>query len=319
MEYKKNFIENNETIKKQYTDSIAEKEADKVKYQSKIKEIDDEVKAKLSEYESENTILTDYKEYLSGKREINSLSTMLSNLKSTEINYNEKTELIKTKSSTLTLINTNLQDLRTKRTATQNDLSKARTTLSNIELLKSKKESLEKDYVNLKLVRDALDPNRGIPLYFIKAYLEKTKDIVNELLEIAFEGNFEINFVTDTKEFFIQVRTGETLKNDIKEASQGEVALTTISLSLALIEQAIGEYNIMALDEIDGPLDTNNRQNFLSILNTQIDKLGIEQVFVISHNDAFDTAAMDLILLKDNNVAQKGDEFMKNKQIIFTV
>ena len=128
--------------------------------------------------------------------------------------------------------------------------------------------------------------------------MKKLKDIVNELLEIAFDGNFEINFVTDTREFFIQVRTGETIKNDIKEASQGEIALTTISISLALIEQAIGNYNIIALDEIDGPLDSSNRQNFISILNTQIEKLGIEQLFVISHNDAFDTEAMDLILLE---------------------
>jgi DNA repair exonuclease SbcCD ATPase subunit len=319
LEYKRNFIKNNEKIKKQYSDSIEEKEKEKIKYQEEIKRIDEKVIEKVALYDSENKILTDYKEYLSGKREISSLSTMLSNLKLTETNYNDKTKLIKEKTTLLQTINTQLQDLRNKKTTSQNDLSKAKTILANIELLKTKKDNLEKDYTHLKLVKDALDPNRGIPLYFIKSYLEKTRDIVNELLQIAFDGDFEINFVTDTKEFFIQVRTGETLKNDIKEASQGEIALTTISISLALIEQAIGNYNIIALDEIDGPLDSSNRQNFISILNTQIEKLGIEQLFVISHNDAFDTEAMDLILLRGNNVIQKGDEFMKNKEIIFTV
>ena len=65
--------------------------------------------------------------------------------------------------------------------------------------------------------------------------------------------------------------------------------------------------------------DSSNRQNFITILNRQIEKLGIEQVFVISHNDAFDSEEMDLILLKDHNTKQKGDEFMRNKNIIFEV
>jgi DNA repair exonuclease SbcCD ATPase subunit len=49
-------------------------------------------------------------------------------------------------------------------------------------------------------------------------------------------------------------------------ASQGEIAITTISLSLALIEQSIGAYNILCLDEIDGPLDGDNRNNFINII-----------------------------------------------------
>ena len=42
----------------------------------------------------------------------------------------------------------------------------------------------------------------------------------------------------------------------------------------------------MYLDEIDGTLDSKNRDSFINILNKQIDKLGLEQVFVISHNKA---------------------------------
>lgn len=102
-------------------------------------------------------------------------------------------------------------------------------------------------------------------------------------------------------------------------ASQGEIAITTISISLALIEQSIGAYNILCLDEIDGPLDSVNRGNFIDILNNQIQKLGIEQVFIISHNNAFDTAEMDLVLLKGNNVNKDNTVFMENKNIIFEV
>ena len=106
-------------------------------------------------------------------------------------------------------------------------------------------------------------------------------------------------------------------KDDISLASQGEVALTTISLSLALIEQSIGEYNILCLDEIDGPLDAHNRENFINILNAQIDKLGIEQVFVISHNNAFDICPMDLVLLKDSAIDMTNDAFMEGKTVLY--
>jgi len=319
LNYKKKFIENNETYKKQIQNSINEKIVEKEKFTKKYNDTVAAITEKLVTLNSETEILNDYKDYLSGKKEITSLSTIVSTLKTTEINYLAKAEAIKSEQALLMTTNASLIDYKSKKAQASLELSKARTILSNIELLKAKKESLEKDYNYLRIVKDCLDPNRGIPLYFIKSYLEKTKDIVNELLELAFEGNFEINFVTDSREFYIQVRAGENVKNDIKEASQGEIALTTISISLALIEQAIGKYNILALDEIDGPLDANNRGNFLSILNKQIDKLDIEQVFVISHNDAFDTEAMDLILLKDSNVATKGDEFMRNKEIIFEV
>jgi len=196
-------------------------------------------------------------------------------------------------------------------------LMRTQSILSNIVSLKDKQKLLESDYNALKSIKDALDPNKGIPLYFIKSYLEKTKDITNQLLDLAFGGNFEISFVTNASDFFIQVRAGENVKNDIKEASQGEVALTTISISLALIEQAIGKFNILALDEIDGPLDTSNRENFISILNKQIDKLRMEQVFVISHNNAFDLEPMDLIILKGNNVNKDDSTFMMNKNVIF--
>ena len=123
--------------------------------------------------------------------------------------------------------------------------------------------------------------------------------------------------LNNEKEFAIQVISKDNTKADIKLASQGEVSITTLSISLALIEQSIGAYNILCLDEIDGPLDNSNRSKFIDILNSQSEKLGIEQAFVISHKNAFDTAAMDLILLKGNAVDKENPVFMENKTIIY--
>jgi len=317
LKYKKNIIENNESIRNQYNNIISEKNIEIEKYKKEIIEKSNLLNKYLEDLNLDKEVLSDYSTYLQGKKDINNLATEVNNLNLLEKNYNEKVLAITTKTNEVKVLNDSLLEVRNRRFETDKQLIEAKTNLATIESLISRKALIETDYNYLKLIKDSLDPNKGIPLYFIKAYLEKTKDITNDLLNLAFDGTFEINFITSASDFFIQVRTGDNIKNDIKEASQGEVALTTISISLALIEQSIGSYNILALDEIDGPLDTSNRENFISILNRQIDKLGIEQVFVISHNDAFDSEEMDLILLKDHKIEVKGEEFIKNKEIIF--
>lgn len=190
--------------------------------------------------------------------------------------------------------------------------------MTRIQELNEQIKLLNESYTNLKLVKDALDPKSGIPLIFIQAYLGKTELIANELLNLAFNGEFEIHFISSAKDFFIQVRTGENYKSDIKLASQGEIALTTISISLALIEQSIGNFNILSLDEIDASLDSSNREAFISILNSQINKLGIEQVFIISHNNAFDSVPMNLIMLRGSEEKLINTNFMENKAVIYS-
>jgi DNA repair exonuclease SbcCD ATPase subunit len=185
--------------------------------------------------------------------------------------------------------------------------------------IKGKLDKLQNEFTPIETVQTALSTSKGIPLILMQLYLERTELIANELLALAYDGDFEISFKTSVKDFFIQVRSKENIKNDIKLASQGETSLTAISLSLALIEQSIGEYNILCLDEIDGPLDKKNREKFINILETQIEKLGIEQVFIISHNDAFDACEMNLILLNGSTVDIHNSTFMANKKILFNV
>ena len=51
----------------------------------------------------------------------------------------------------------------------------------------------------------------------------------------------------------------------------------------------------MSLDEIDGALDTDNRRNFILIMERQIERIGSEQNFMITHNDAFSSYPVDII------------------------
>ena len=82
---------------------------------------------------------------------------------------------------------------------------------------------------------------------------------------------------------------------DVKYASQGEISFLSIALSFALSSQALAKYNIMLLDEIDGPLDTRNREKFIRILERQIDRIDSEQNFLITHNSMFSSYPVDII------------------------
>ncbi len=226
---------------------------------------------------------------------------------------NDKIKNVSARNNLLQLISKNKNDITRLAKVIQDDEIAIRTLID----LHKKEEELSNSYAVLNCIKGSLDPKAGIPLIYVQAYLGKTEVIANELLNIAFNGKFEIHFESGPKEFFIQVRTGDTVKPDIKNASSGEMALTTISISLALIEQSITGFNVLALDEIDGPLDTENRAAFLNIIDTQIKKLGIEQVFIISHNDAFDSAPMDIIALPGSESKLSSADYMENKTIIF--
>ena len=183
----------------------------------------------------------------------------------------------------------------------RNRLETANNTLSNYAIFKAELEELSETFEDIKNVKNVLDPKSGIPLIFIGEYLNRTKAITNRLLSTVYDDIFQIDFeITDT-DFSIPIyRNGVDVPSpDLKVLSQGETIIVKISLSLAMIEQAMTDYNIMYLDEVDGPLSEKNRSAFIKIVEDQVEYLGIEQVFVISHNKGFDAANCDFILMKE--------------------
>jgi DNA repair exonuclease SbcCD ATPase subunit len=192
----------------------------------------------------------------------------------------------------------------------------------NMEKLKeytATKAELEKEFGNVNIVKDALSPTKGIPLLFIDIYLKQTKSIANRLLDVAFKGKFNIEgFKLTDKDFYIHARKEDgQLVEDISTTSQGERALSSLSLSMALIQQSLKKYNILLLDELDSELDEENRRAFVEILDTQFNSLGIEQAFLISHNKEFDTQPVDLILMPRHGVDLTDKEYMKDKNVLY--
>lgn len=164
--------------------------------------------------------------------------------------------------------------------------------------------NLSKEYEALNLlfkdiseIKDALNASTGIPLLYLNIYLKNCPILMNTLLESVFDSNLQINgFIINENEFRIPFTTKGTLVPDIIHASQGESSFISIVLSLSLIIQSMTKYDIICLDELDGPLDAKNREEFINILYKFINQVKCEQVFLITHNNMFDNEPVDLIL-----------------------
>lgn len=174
------------------------------------------------------------------------------------------------------------------------------------------KELLDEYYVDMKYLRDALGTKKGIPMVMINSFLQKVKYFANEIIKDAFDGELSIvDFIVEPNEFRIPLKkkNGEELK-DISKASSGERAIAKLAISLAIFKQIKIKYNIIGLDELDGPLDTGKRRKFIKLFMSKMEELGIDQVFNITHNNLFNDVDANLILLKGANA----DEFLTSNR-----
>ena len=236
-----------------------------------------------------------------------------------DIIINEYNELIniQSKYKEYLLLNVQLKNDLDKLNIYKKDLSKQRDDLifkkNYIKDLTKRKKLFEENYNDLNILKDALGPKKGIPLIFVSSYLQKTKDIANEILIDAFDGEIIFDkFDINDKEFNIPlIKNGERIP-DISRASAGERAIGSLALTFALMEQTNTKFNILLLDEFDGPLDKKRKRLFLHLLEKRIKKYGIEQIFIITHNSIFDDYPLNLILFKGADVNTSGD-----KEILF--
>lgn len=172
--------------------------------------------------------------------------------------------------------------------------------------------SLSKDLLKLNnklntclLIQRSLSTKEGIPLKFIENYFNSANNLTNKLLYSIYGNNLQIDkFVINADSFTIPYTVKNVKVPDVIYSSQGEKSFISIALSFALASQSLGKYNIMLLDEVDSPLDTTNREKFISIIEKQCDIVDAEQIFLISHNNMFNMYPVDVINM--NN--EKNDE-----------
>lgn len=216
---------------------------------------------------------------LSSKKEIlNNMMSTIERDQETKQKLSKLVDMIQSIDDTINNLNYNIKDFK--------NLNK------EVAKINSKFEDIE-------YIKKALSTREGIPLLFVQMYFKDTRRIVNKLLS-AINLEIEIaDFEIDDKKFEIPYYKRNTKISDIMYASDGEKAFFNIALSFALIIQSKSPYNIILIDEIDGPLDSSNRKAFLDIIETQMSSIGAEQLFIITHNNQFSNYPCNAIICDD--------------------
>ena len=185
-------------------------------------------------------------------------------------------------------------------TETNNRAMKLRMTLQEIASTKSSYQEYLDERNTLKLILDAVSSKDGIPLIMVKVFLDECKEIINDLISDIFEDDLEIvdfDISETSNEFKIPYKINGNYVPDVELASQGQNAVISIALSFALCRKSMFDYNIMLLDEIDNSIYKADREKFIMILAKQMQALGTEQVFLITHNDIFQQTGLPVNII----------------------
>lgn len=197
----------------------------------------------------------------------------------------------------------------------ETQLRNAQITLTNINSLEQEEIEIRDKYDDVMEIRKAVSPVTGIPVEFIEYYVKSEMiDKMNTLLDSVYHGRLRLrgDLVTiNDKEFLIPYQKNNTVVKDISKASDGERAILTFAFSLVLIQSSMGSYNIMLLDEVDTSLDHYGRSKFIGLLETFMETIRSEQLFLISHNNMFDAYPVNVIMTSEMNLSN-----MTNKSVI---
>ena len=176
------------------------------------------------------------------------------------------------------------------------------------EYVKDYKEFTNK-FNMVELFKKYSSPTTGIQTVFMQMYMNDIIDISNRLLGMLFNGEYVLYpFVINETEFRIPCCGNGLMNDDISSMSASQIAMISMIISFALLHKSSSTYNIVKLDEVDGALDTNNRMQFIVLLQKMMDMLRYNQCIMISHNSEINTANVDLILLKhDSNEELTGN------------
>ena len=272
-----------------------------------IKELEKVKKEKTSEMKYYNEAY----EILS-KININYLKSEKENLSILERTIEDMEDNLKDlyiRDSEISSIRLQVDNIRLRKKGIRNEMDKIRTILNDLAFSEDEYSTLSKKYEYLKLMMDATSPTKGIPLVFIQIFLDGCRDIVNDLISEVFGDTLEIiKFNVSDSEFTIPYRYNGTVVNDISKASQGQSAIISLALSFAIVRQVqysysnTIKYNIMLLDEMDGPLYKSDREKFISILMHQLKEIRGEQIFLTSHNGTFDGHNVNIIMTTEEYI-----------------
>lgn len=186
----------------------------------------------------------------------------------------------------------------------ENEKFQVKVKLNDFIRLREAKAKLEKEYNHAELIRNAVSSTRGIPLLYLNAHFGRAKNIANQVIRDVCGDDFQLEMVEiNENEFRIPYTKNGVLIPDIVNSSQGETSISSMALSFGLIEEFIGAdgYNIMLLDEVDGPLDKTIRSQLLRMLEKRMEAIHATQMFVITHSPLFENYPVDVFVTIDDD------------------
>lgn len=273
----KNMID---TIKKDLTSLNSKYDEVFADIKKEDKELED-LEELYEELNSKSETLTEARDQFvklqDGKDSIIKLSDKFDSIKNKTTRIDELHENLDEKKDKLKSIDSKLKPLTTERDKYK--YQEIRIREYNLE-----KEVLEQNFKIIGLIRKALSTDKGMAVSLLNMYVDEIRRTANLLLSETFDGTLHLHpFNIDEKEFAIPFsHNGETV-DDISKGSTSERAFMSTCLSMSLIEQVIAEYGILTLDEVDAGFSEQNKAVYCNILMKQIKRIGISQVFMITH------------------------------------
>lgn len=215
----------------------------------------------------------------------------------------ESIKAIKESVDNINLLTNKMNDINKELNPLINDRDKLKYSIKMYEEYNKELKEYNEKFEIIETLKKYSSPTYGIQTIFINMYMNKILSLANELLQYMFNGKYALcPFVINEQEFRIPCIGTGLLNDDISSMSTSEVCMIGMIISFAMLQQASTSYNILALDEIDGGLDTTNRLAFINIVEELIKILNVEQCFIVSHNNEINMSNCDIILLKSSDI-----------------
>ena len=269
-------------------------------------------------YQYQNEITSCKKKKEDKERELQSilsLKEMYESLNTLELQKKEIETNMNKMLSDMSMIEASLQNITHAKEAMireKSDMSplqekrdKIKFSLTKLDEYEAELSSYNAKYNTIEIIKKYSSPTKGgIQTLFMKLYMSKTLEITNELLSYLFQGELQLlPYVINDNEFRIPCKNinSSVVNDDISSCSSAEKSMISMILSFALLKQSSTKYNILKMDEMDGALDQYNRSNFITVLRIIMEKLEVENCFLVSHSSEIDMSDVDIILLSDHN------------------
>lgn len=222
-------------------------------------------------------------------------------------NENRKKQLVQKKMG----IESELLSLRNKR----DEMTTFYISKRQIEKMRSE---VEDQFNRVNILNKIWSPKVGYPSLKIAGFLNDLTIKTNTDMENMWGTDLRIKeFNINASDFSIVIdRDGVEVK-DASLCSQGETETINAAISFSIIESNVenGGYDVLRLDEVDGPLDETRRVKFIDMIQTRINELGCDSCFIITHNGEFEDIPCDIIMLKGAKIHESK---LKNKNVLFS-